>query len=346
MAVALPRELQVRVQEALAVAFSHGAELAAFACSTIRVAVPVHIPPATQALLLLKEACARHRAGHPDGTLHAIADGLMSILSPCGAELVVWLNALPPETDPHESLLVGPWQYLLLDHARLRRTLRRALAGPERVPLVWIPGPLSPMSEGCAEFIRLVGVYHDYEVVCAEWSSGIGLRPEDVAREICFQLGESGDLPPQRTTDSAYLRVLAGFVVAAARQRDRKVLLLLDGFCFPDCPEPCLQFITWLMLQVNNTESPATPIRLVALGFDPGPRAPQQLRQMLRTGPDLLRWPELRGQCFKVLEHVGVPASEAEKLLDPEWGEVPDPLPMDEIHAHMQKLLEVAREPG
>lgn len=345
MAVVLPEELEARVLDALAVAFSRGAVPASFANKAICLKIAVSAPPETQARLLLDEACARHRAGHPTGTLHTIADALMRIQSPCGTELDGWLSALPPEVDPHDAVLVGPWQALLLDHSQLRRTLRRALAGPERVPLVWIPGPLSPMSAGCAEFIRQVGVYHDYEVVCAPWSSGIGLRPEDVAREICYQLGESGELPPQRTTDSAYWRVLAGFVVAAARQRNRKILLLLAGFCGPDCPEPCLQFITWLMLHINNSESPTNPIRMVALGFDPGPRASQELTQMLRTGPDLLRWPELRRQCFKVLEDIGMLAEEAERLLDPQWGDVPDPLPMDEIYAYMLAVLEVARVP-
>ena len=92
--------------------------------------------------------------------------------------------------------------------------------------------------------------------------------------------------------------MLAGFVIAAAKQRNHKILLLFDGFCFPECPEQCLQFITWLMLGVNNTESPTAPIRLITLNFNPGPRVPPQLKQIVRTHPESLSWPEIREQCL------------------------------------------------
>lgn len=108
--------------------------------------------------------------------------------------------------------------------------------------------------------------------------------------------------------------------------------------CAPDCPEPCLQVVSWLIQSINNLVS-QPPIRIGALGFDPGPRAPRQLVQLLRTAPDLPSWDELRIQCLHALEQAGIRRSAAAELFDADWPPAPGPPPIDRIHTHVQRYL-------
>ncbi len=66
----------------------------------------------------------------------------------------------------------------------------------------------------------------------------LGLGPEDIVRDLVHQLGHDEPLPPQHTTHAAYLRILASFIVSAARRRNRPVLLLVDGFARRIAPSP------------------------------------------------------------------------------------------------------------
>jgi hypothetical protein len=101
----------------------------------------------------------------------------------------------------------------------------------------------------------------------------LGLGPEDIVRDLVHQLGHDEPLPPQHTTharvppDPGELHRLRGEATEPSGPAACRWV------CAPDCPEPCLQVVSWLIQSINNLVS-QPPIRIGALGFDPGPRAP------------------------------------------------------------------------